>query len=230
MFQSVFRSAIAILLVAFSTTSASAQMFGMPPAPAGNAAWKEVTGLVPEEEPLVCIVWNEAGQLDPEGNKSDKWLSNFGLQESLGKLKKAISKVAREQAPPLVARFAEDVGWKLFSKAGMFSFETLDLENSTGNGSIIMRLGEDEELLAEFLDDLMVEAEFESKVVRESKVYLMPESPIPVAIGVHSGYLSPPLETGSGKRSPTTSTVNLQHLSGWSHDWTPFRFPVAVSL
>ena len=200
LFQSVFRSAIAIFLVAFSTNLASAQMFGMPPAQAGTTAWKEVTGLVPEEEPLICIVWNESGQLDPEGNKSEKWLANVELQDSLAKLKKAIVKAAEEQGPPLVARFAKDVCWKLFSKAGMISFESIDVEKSAGSGSMILRLGEDEELLTAFLDELMAEAQFESEVVGESKVYLVPESPVPVAIGIHSGYLIAAVGDGQWKK------------------------------
>lgn len=188
-FQTVFRFATTCLLLALLTSFANAQMFGMPPAQTNNAAWEEIIGLVPEEEPIACVIWNEAGQLDPEGNASEKWFSDIGLQKSLGKLKEAIVKVAAEQGPPLVARFGQDIGWKLFSKAGVLVFENLDSEKRTGNGSLIFRLGEDEKLVQAFVNDLMAEIEFESKIIGESKIYLAPESPVPVAIGIHSGHL-----------------------------------------
>lgn len=186
--QLFFRSAIAILIATFLTTTAAAQMFGMP-APAGNTAWDDVMQLAPEDEPAFCLIWNKAGELDLEGNESDKWLSNPELQKSLGKLKKAIITVAAEQGPPLLGRFGKDVGWKFLAKAGMFTFENIDAANETGNGNLIVRLGEDEELISAFLDDLMDEADLESESVGKDEVYLLPETPFPVAIGIHDGYL-----------------------------------------
>ena len=53
--QLFFRSAIAILIATFLTTTAAAQMFGMP-APAGNTAWDDVMQLAPEDEPAFCLI------------------------------------------------------------------------------------------------------------------------------------------------------------------------------
>jgi len=54
------RSVCTLMIVCFAAASAQAQMFGIPPASSGNPAWKEISGLLSEEEPLACFIW-EAG-------------------------------------------------------------------------------------------------------------------------------------------------------------------------
>ena len=188
-FQFAIRSALAVLLVTFPATFAAAQMFGIPPAGSANPAWGEVTGLVSEDQPIASFIWNECGKLDPEGNGSEKWFSDPRLQGSLKKLKQAIVTLAKEQAPPLVARFATDVGWKLLSKAGVIEIESVDVPNQTGKATLIVRLGDDEKLIADFLNDMMVEVEVESVIVGEEKLWPIPNAPIPITVGIHSGHL-----------------------------------------
>lgn len=205
-FQSVIRSAIAVLLVAFLASFADAQMFGIPPARSGKAAWKEVSGLVSEEQPIASFLWSESGELDPEGNDSEKWFSDAGLQKSLGKLKQAIVTLAQEQAPPLLARFVKDVGWKLVSKAGVVEIESVDVENQTGKATLIVRLGDDEKIIAEFLSDLMDEAEVDSVIVGEEEVWQIPDAPLPVTVGIHSGHFV--VAAGQGQWEALTQRID----------------------
>jgi len=194
------RSVCTLLIVCFATASAQAQMFGIPPAQSGNLAWKEISGLLSEQEPLVCLIWNESGTLNPEGTESEKWYSDGRLQNSFGKLKQALVKVAQEQAPPLVARFAEDVGWKLIAKGGFLEIEQIDMAREEGNASLVVRLGDDAKLIGEFLDDLMLEGDFESKVVGENQVYTPADDDFPMAIGIHSDHLVVAVGNGQWKK------------------------------
>ena len=191
-------SVCSLLIVALAASVSQAQMFGVPPAQSGNPAWKEITGLLSEDEPLTCLIWNESGSLNPEGNQSEKWYSDGRLQSSLGKVKLALAKVAEEQGPPLLARFAKDVGWKLVSKGGFLEVENFDFATQQGNGSLVVRLGDDEKLIGDFLDELMLESEFESKAVGERNVYTSPEAPI--AVGIHSGHLVAAYGAGQWKK------------------------------
>ncbi len=189
----------ALTVAVLFTASAQGQMFGMPAPEKGNAAWKEVTSLMPEDEPIGCWIWNEAGTLNPEGNPSEQWLADTGLQKSFGKLKRAIARVAKENGTPSAAQFAEDIGWKMLGKAGMFVVENVSVEAQTGNGTFIVRLGDDEKVIEAFMHDLMVEFEVESNVVGETKLYTMPNSPIPIVVGVHSGNLIAAFGNGQWK-------------------------------
>jgi len=106
--------------------------------------------------------------------------------------------VAKEQAPPLVARFAEDVGWKLISKGGFLEVEQIDIGREKGNGSLVVRLGDDTKLIGDFLDDLMLEGDFESKVVGENQVYTSPS--FPMAVGIHAKHLVVAVGEGQWKK------------------------------
>ncbi len=193
------RCVLSLTIAIIFAPSLFGQMFGMPPAEKGNPAWNEISGLLPEDEPIACWMWNESGALNPEGNPSEQWLADVGLQKSLGKLKQAIATVAKENGTPTAARFANDIGWKMLSKAGTIVVERISVEEQTGNGAMIVRLGDDEEAISAFMDDLMVELEVDAKLVGEAKIYPMPNASVPIVVGVHSGYLIAALGNGQWK-------------------------------
>ena len=185
----LFSTAVTFLLAVSWVSSTQAQMFGMPPAKKDNVAWKEITGLLPDDQPLACWVWNEAGALDPNGNPSEKWFANKDLQKSLGKLKRAIVTAATENAPPEFAAFAEDIGWKMLASSGSIVIDSIDIEGQTGKGSLIVGLGEDEAQIRDWLDGRMADAGIPSAMVGADKTYAMPETPIPIVVGIHAGHL-----------------------------------------
>ncbi len=202
----VSRSAIALTIAVLFASLVDAQMFGIPAPEKGNRAWKEVTALMPEDEPIACWIWNEAGTLNPEGNPSEQWLADAGLQKSFGKLRRAIALVAKENGTASAAQFAEDIGWKMLGKAGMFVVEKVSIEAQTGNGTFIVRLGDDEKTIEAFMHGLMDELEVEANIVGETKLYTMPDSPIPIVVGVHSGYLIAAL--GNGQWETITQRID----------------------
>ena len=213
---SVIRATLPLLIVGLLATIAQAQMFGVPAAKS-DTAWNEVCGLLSEEEPLACLIWNASGELDGAGSESDEWFADDGLQKSLGKLKQALVTLAKEQAPPIVARFAEDVGWKLFSKAGYIEVESFDFTQETANGSLVVRLGDDEKLVADFLADAMAEAEFESAVVDGTTIWSPPEAELPLAIGIYSGHLV--AAVGDGQWKTITERIEAKPSApGWLTD------------
>jgi len=59
-----------------------AQMLGMPSPTVDESQWDKVTSMVPEEEPMICVLWNKAGVPNPDGNPSDQWFANEEIQKS----------------------------------------------------------------------------------------------------------------------------------------------------
>lgn len=178
--------------------SVDAQMFGMP-APSNSDAWTEIISCLPEKEPIACSVWNESGALNPEGNHSDQWYANPDIQKALGKLKTAIATLAKEQGPETLARLAEDVGWKVLSKAGVVYLEDVFLEQQSANAALILRLGDDEESIKTLLMDAMKEAGVEPTPVGSGIAFEIPEVDVPIVIGIHSGFFVGAIGEGNWK-------------------------------
>ena len=195
-----FRTALTFSLTVLFAASLDAQVLGIPPAEEGNA-WKDITSQMPKDEPLAVWVWNEAGALNPDGNPSDRWYADPGLQKSIGKFKEALATLAKENGPPTLGELAEDIGWKILSKSGSIIFESFDSEALSGTASAMFRLGEDEEKISVWLDSVMDEAGIAPETMGDDKVYSLPETPVPVLLGIHSGYLVSAVGDGQWKRT-----------------------------
>ena len=190
----VFRSLFALAVVLLLNPSINAQLFGIPAPAKGNAAWKEITTKMPQDEPIACWVWNEAGELNPEGNFSDQWYADAGLQKSLGKIKAAIAKVTKEQSALTAGQFAETFGWTLLSKSGSLVLEQVNIEAQVLRGTLLVQLGEDEEDIRDFMAALMIELDVDAQRIGDEKVYVFEEAS--ATFGVHNGYLIGAFGTG----------------------------------
>ncbi|QEG24323.1 DUF1559 domain-containing protein [Mariniblastus fucicola] len=207
----------ALVIAAFFMSPVNGQVFGIPTAEKGNPAWQDIIDRMPEDEPMACLIWNEPGSLNPEGNGSEKWLADVELQKSLGKLSNAITAAAKHNGSPTKIEFLDGAFWKMLSKSGSVVIE--EFNDGYASGAAVLRLGDDQKTILPFLNDLLVELEFEPIVVGEQTVYTLPDATPPVVIGASSGYVIAAFGEGQWNRAVERVTQK----SG-TPDWLSKRF------
>jgi hypothetical protein len=151
---------LCILLV--NVGPSDAQVFGWPPGESDDKLMR----LTPDS-PLVVSTWSAAGEVNPNGIPTEKWLAQKEIQESLAKFKSALVEFMVDSADSeLGAKFAKDGLWRLLSNAGTFAITRFPSGDDHGEGVLAFSLGADESYFQELLtesanDDSMVTFEFD---------------------------------------------------------------------
>ena len=194
-----------------------AQIFGIPTASEDQDSFAAIAKIAPAEEPLACWIWNRAGNLNPDGNPGEQWLADEGLQNSLGKLKLAIGKLADMQQSETLVQLSKKIGWLLASKAGIAAFENVDMEGESLIATIAIKLDGDRQEVGKFLESAMAEFEITGETKNGAMVYPIPNIPFPVFVGIQQDHLI--LAAGQNQWDAIRTRIGgPEEFPGWMKD------------
>ncbi len=192
-YKALLSLVVLVSLVARFEGSADAQVMGIPSPTAADSQWSKITSLLPDEEPMVFAVWNNAGKPNADGNPSDQWYADEEIQKTLGTLKDAIAGLADQVDSPAAAQAISGIGWKLLGRPGFISVDIEKIENEFNPDNfdigLVSHLGEHEKEVTKWVDQLGNELGFEVARKDGVKVWASPAQIGEIKFGVTGGCL-----------------------------------------
>ena len=192
-----FRPIVAMILTTVAAAIISSncgsltngQVLGIPTPKVGEGNWADVLAAFPDEQPVSLLAWGKAGQANPDGNPSEKWLATPELQKVFGKIKKLIIQSTEKGNDVPAIFWLKGPLWDLLENGGMVSLEAYDAEKNMITASFVSYPFDEGELERSFLS--IDQSDRKEKKLGGDTVYLGRADNFgnALAYGVHGKYL-----------------------------------------